>query len=142
MEDYIGGPEFVFNAMWENKFIDYGVMPLFDEDRLYNIQQIIKKRDYFREPRIRELSTADLGPATGEICGVLIPRFLPLNPGLTSTLVLTENTKVNLREIASGIVAEKPLLLQSVPGAGKGFLIDEMAKLFGRYDGNPLSHQS
>ena len=26
------------------------------------------------------------------------------------------------------IVAEKPLLLQSVPGAGKSFLIDEVAK--------------
>jgi midasin len=51
---------------------------------------------------------------------------------------MTENTKINLRNVAKTIVDEKPLLLQSVPGAGKSFLIDEIAKLFGRYDGTLL----
>jgi len=48
---------------------------------------------------------------------------------------MTENTVVNLRNIARVIVAERPLLLQSIPGAGKSFLVDEIAKLFGRFDG-------
>jgi midasin (ATPase involved in ribosome maturation) len=55
---------------------------------------------------------------------------------------MTDNTKVNLRNIARIIVAEKPLLLQSIPGAGKSFLIDEIAKLFGRFDGLPPPRQN
>jgi midasin (ATPase involved in ribosome maturation) len=135
VEDYLGGPENGFTALWEGKVLDYGVMPLFDVERLDDIHKIIEDRQYFSEPRVRQFTPKDLFTNSGEVCGVLFPRFTPMNPNLTSALVMTENTKVNLHEIANAIVAEKPLLLQSIPGAGKSFLIEEIAKLFGRYDG-------
>lgn len=76
----------------------------------------------------------DLGQWTGVVAGVLIPRFDGRVTG-SDKLVMTENTTVNLRNITRIIVAEKPMLLQSIPGAGKSFLIDEIAKIFGRFDG-------
>jgi midasin (ATPase involved in ribosome maturation) len=135
---YIGPPEYEFIANWENMSVDYGVMPLFESDRIYYALQAIKKREYYSEGNGRKLMPTDLGKYTGEICGVLIPRFDDKRENVQSGLVKTENTRVNLRGIAKTIVDEKPLLLQSVPGAGKSFLIDEVAKLFGRYDGKHL----
>ena len=116
-------------------------MPLLESDRVYYAQQAIKERDYYAERNGRKLTSADLSRFTGEICGVLIPRFDARDNELGSKLVMTENTQINLRGIAKVIVDEKPLLLQSVPGAGKSFLIDEVAKLFGRYNGPFLSLQ-
>ena len=102
---------------------------------MYKANKTIREREYFRESEVgREFVPEDLGRWTGVVAGVLIPRFNATIP-ISGKLVMTENTKVNLRNIASVIVAEKPLLLQSIPGAGKSFLIDEIAKLFGRFDG-------
>ena len=137
MERYLGGPNTPNIAPWEGTTIDYGVLPVFERERVYDAKQKIKEREYFRKPSDRKFSSADLGPYTTEICGVLIPRFDTYTT-LPSRLVMTENTKINLRNIATAIVAEKPLLLQSVPGAGKSFLIEEIAKLFGRVEGNSL----
>ena len=142
IDDYLGGPENAITAQWEARIIDWGVMPIFDSERLYNISIVINGRNYFTPYSGRKLTAADLGPNSAEICSVLIPRFNPENPNLQSALVITQNTQVNLRAMATGIVAEKPLLLHSVPGAGKSFLIDEIAKIFGRYDGNPFLHRS
>jgi hypothetical protein len=116
-------------------------MPLLESDRVYYAQQAIKERDYYgdRNGSGRKLTRGNLSPFTGDICGVLIPRFDSGDNELRSKLVMTENTQINLRGIAKVIVDEKPLLLQSIPGAGKSFLIDETAKLFGRYDG-PSPH--
>jgi midasin (ATPase involved in ribosome maturation) len=110
-------------------------MPLLESDRVYYAQQAIKERDYYGDRNGRELTLGDLSRFTGDICGVLVPRFDSRDNELRSKLVMTENTQINLRGIAKVIVDEKPLLLQSIPGAGKSFLIDETAKLFGRYDG-------
>ena len=140
-EKYLGGPEAEFPAPWEYTSIDYSVMPLLESDRVYYAQQAIKERNYYGERNGRKLTSADLSPFTGEICGVLIPRFDARDNELGSKLIMTENTQVNLRGIAKVVVDEKPLLLQSVPGAGKTFLIDEVAKLFGRYNGPFLSLQ-
>lgn len=123
-------------APWEGFTIDYGVLGLMESERIRAGKQKIREREYFRERTGIKLLPSDLGEWTGEICGVLVPRFSDA-PGPKSNLVMTESTKINLRNIAATIVAEKPLLLQSVPGAGKSFLIDEAAKLFGRYDGWP-----
>ena len=126
-------------ALWENKTIDYGVLLVFEALKVREARKVIAARDYFREPDRKSgtrLFPGDLGQYTGVVCGVLIPRF----GGFVwheSQFAMTENTRVNLRNIARTIVDEKPLLLQSVPGAGKTFLIDETAKLFGRYDGLP-----
>ena len=121
-------------APWEGRTVDYGVLTVLECQRIRAGKRKIREREYFRKRTGRKLLPADLGRCTGEIYGVLIPRFDDFT-GPPSNLVMTENTKRNLRNIAMTIVAEKPLLLQSVPGAGKGFLIDEVAKLFGRYDG-------
>lgn len=135
--EYLGGPEDEIMGLWENVTIDYGVMPVLESQRLYNAKKIIQERDYFQRGHGRKLAVSDLGGWTGEICGVLIPRF-DGTVVTSTTLVMTENTKRNLREMATRIVAEEPLLLESVSGAGKSFLIDEIAKLFGRYEG--MSH--
>jgi midasin len=125
-------------AIWENKTIDFGVLLVFESLRVRESKKTIAAREYFRDQDgRRKLSTSDLGPYTGDVCGVLIPRF-GVSHRAKSDLVMTENTKVNLRNVARTIVNEKPLLLQSIPGAGKSFLIDEIAKLFGRYDGTFL----
>lgn len=136
MERYIGAPEKEFMAPYEGMTIDYGVMPLFESDRIYYALEAIKEREYYSEGHGRKLMPTNIGRNTGDICGVLIPRFDNSTGIMRSGLVMTENTIVNLPAIARVIVDEKPLLLQSVPGAGKSFLIDEVAKLFGRYDGN------
>lgn len=138
-EHYLGGPDTPNIAPWEHTTIDYGLLPVFESERVYEAKQKIKEREYIREHSGRKFSSEDLGQFTKEICGVLIPRF-DNTISLASRLVMTENTKTNLRNIASTIVAEKPLLLQSVPGAGKSFLIDEVAKLFGRFEGYTLLH--
>jgi midasin (ATPase involved in ribosome maturation) len=128
-------------ALWENKTIDFGVVLVFEAQKVREARKAISSRDYFREDAVgagrrRILLPEDLGAYTGDVCGILIPRFGDPFGG-SSDLVLTENTRANLRNIARTIVDEKPLLLQSVPGAGKSFLVDETAKLFGRYDGIP-----
>jgi midasin len=134
-DHYLAGSENEINGPWEQRIIDYGLLPIFESERIYQAKKKIRERNYFRDhSHIRKLCAEDLGRLTSEICGVLIPRFNgTLAP--TSRLVLTENTKTNLRNIASTIVTEKPLLLQSVQGAGKSFLIDEISKLFGRFEG-------
>jgi midasin len=134
-ERYLGGPNTPNIAPWEHTTIDYGVLPVFESERVYEATHKIKERKYFSEDPGRKFSSEDLGQSTIEICGVLIPQFNHTTT-FPSTLVMTENTKTNLRNIASTIVAEKPLLLQSVPGAGKSFLIDEIAKLLGRFEGS------
>jgi midasin len=134
IDQYLGGPTNVFMAPFEHETIDYGLMLLFESERIYQANRKIQEREYFREHVGRKLNPEDLGRFTGEICGVLIPRF-NVTTSPTSGLVMTENTKTNLRNIAMTIVNEKPILLQSVPGAGKSFLIDETAKLFGRFEG-------
>jgi midasin (ATPase involved in ribosome maturation) len=136
-ERYLGGPDTPNIAPWEGTTIDYGVLPVLERERIYDANQKIKNRDYFGKPSERKFSSQDLGQYTMDICGVLVPRF-GTNASLPSKLVMTENTKTNLRNIAMTIVAEKPLLLQSVLGAGKSFLIDEIGKLFGRFEG--ISH--
>jgi len=130
-------PNIPVMALWENKTIDYGVLLVFETLKVREARKVIATRDYFREQEGksgRRLLPGDLGQYTGAVCGVLIPRFGGIAGG-ESRLVMTENTTINLWNIARTIVDEKPLLLQSVPGAGKTFLIDETAKLFGRYDG-------
>jgi len=108
---------------------------------VYKANKTIREREYFRESDGgRKFAPEDLGRWTGVFAGVLIPRFNETIP-VSGKLVMTDNTKVNLRNIATIIVAEKPLLLQSIPGAGKSFLIDEIAKLFGRFDGLPPPRQ-
>ena len=101
---------------------------------MYKAKKTIRERQYFRTTEGRILGKGDLGRWTDVIGGVLIPRF-NMNMTLSGQLVLTENTKLNLRNMATVIIAQKPLLLESIPGAGKTFLIDEISKLFGRFDG-------
>ena len=107
---------------------------MFEIERICEARQKIKEREYFGKHSSRTFSSEDLGRFTRDICGVLIPRFDNTTSAL-SNLVMTQATKTNLRNIAKTIVAEKPLLLESVPGAGKSFLIDQVAKLFGKFDG-------
>ena len=137
-EDYIGSPETPFPGPWEGRTIDYAVLPLLECERAQLLEKAIRERNYYREPRLRNLLPSDLGINMSEICGILIPRFNGTRVS-SSTIVMTENTKANLKAIAREIVSEKPLLLQSVPGAGKSFLIDQTAKLFGRYDGTSFT---
>lgn len=132
-QEYLGAPENAITAQWENRTIDYGLMPVFESERIRKANKMIRERLYFQAGGRKLLST-DLGRFTHEICGVLIPRF-DVGRKVGSSVVMTDNTRLNLRLMAENIVAEKPLLLQSVPGAGKSFLIDEVAQLFGRYDG-------
>ena len=133
---YLGDPANAINAQWEQRTIDYGLLPIFESERIYEANTQIRKRDYFSDHRrVRELSPTDLGPFSVDICGVLVPRFSVPSPH-ASRIVLTDNTRTNLRNITLAIVDEKPLLLQSIPGAGKSFLIDEIAKLFGRFEGS------
>jgi midasin (ATPase involved in ribosome maturation) len=133
-QKYIGTPDDAIIAKWEQTTIDYGLLPLFESEKIHEAKKKIRDREYFQGPSGRKLTIADLGGYTTEICGVLIPRFQG-NGNIPSNLVMTENTKINLRNIAKIIVEEKPILLQSLPGAGKSFLIDEIAKLFGRFHG-------
>lgn len=131
---YLGPPDHEFYAPWEGRSIDYGVVLIFESERIYNANKTILERHYFRvSDQGRTLLPEDLGQWTGVVAGVLIPRFGGRVTG-SDKLVMTDNTTVNLRNMARVIVAEKALLLQSIPGAGKSFLIDEIAKLFGRFD--------
>jgi midasin (ATPase involved in ribosome maturation) len=132
-KEYLGGPEDAIIAPWESRTIDYGLLPIFESERIRHAKKTIQARQYY-EGGQRGLVASDLARFTGEVCGVLIPRFDNIST-VTSKLIMTENTKYNLRQMAEVIVSEKPLLLQSVPGAGKSFLIDEIAKCFGRYEG-------
>lgn len=134
IDQYLGGPTNVFMAPFEQETIDYGLMLIFESDRIYQAKRKIQGREYFRECIGRKLTPEDLGSFTWEICGVLVPRF-NVTTSPASKLVMTENTKTNLKNIATTIVNEKPILLQSSPGAGKSFLTDETAKLFGRFEG-------
>ena len=134
IERHVGGPDDEIIGPWEGKMVDYGVLLLLESRRVKDAKTAVRQRQYFRRRTGRHLSPSDLGPHTGEICGILFPRFNTSN-SIPSHLVMTETTSMNLRNIASLVVAEKPILLQSVPGAGKTFLIDEIAKLFGRFEG-------
>lgn len=137
-EEYLGGPKNAITAPWEHRSIDYGLLPIFESQRIRLAMKKIQARRYFNGGG-RKLLPTDLGRFTGEVCGVLVPRFNHISV-VPSKLVMTENTRLNLRAMADVIVAEKPLLLQSVLGAGKSFLIDETAKLFGRYEGTSYSY--
>ena len=138
-EYYLGPPDHEFYAPWEGRSIDYGVLLIFESERVREANKTIRERDYFRQSEGgRRLTEEDMGRWTGVIAGVLIPRFNVVNV-IPGRLVMTENMIMNLRNVATVIVAEKPLLLQSIPGAGKSFIIDETAKLFGRFDGPYLN---
>ena len=138
-KEYLGGIAIPIPGPWESRTIDYGLLPIFETERNRMVREKVQGREYFRPRHGRVLLSTDMGRFTTEICGVLVPKF-NVSDLIPSKLVMTENTKTNLRHMAKLIVDEKPLLLQSAPGAGKSFLIDETAKLYGRYEGTCLTN--
>jgi hypothetical protein len=73
------------------------------------VYEAIKERVYIFEDLGRGFSSEDLSQFTIEICGVLIPQFNHKTT-FALTLMMTENTKTNLGNIKSTIVAVKLLL--------------------------------
>src|SRR5271169_1267953 len=97
---YLGPPHHEFYAPWEGRSIDYGVLLIFESQRVYNANKTIREREYFRVSEAgRSLSPEDLGPWTGVVAGVLIPR-ISAKVVVSDKLVTTDNTTVNLRNIA------------------------------------------
>lgn len=132
-EDEIAGP-------WENKIIDYTFFSLWEDKRLKDTAQRLRKtraaRGAYKAGRTalaaqRRITLADLSGTTACMGGVLVPRLDEMRPP-TSRLVMTETVINNLHAFAEGLNDSRPLLITGSSGAGKTSLIRSVARELGK----------
>ncbi|QKX59888.1 uncharacterized protein TRUGW13939_07030 [Talaromyces rugulosus] len=124
------------HGQWEGTVIDYRLLGLWEERRW----QTLDTR--FREGRnarpldmgldLVEKFETNIAPRTANIGGVLVPKVRWDRPVAESALVKTPTVLTNLRNIATSLLDNKPLLLLGLPNAGKTSLVNDIARVMGQ----------
>lgn len=126
--------------IWEDKHIDYAFIDLWERHRVEDLEQDMQTanaaRSGFEESHLgfdlhRTLATQDLMPSSVELGGTLVPNFDSKSIS-NGNLVLTKQTRVNMRGFADVINSGKPLLIVGPAGSGKTTTIRHVARSLGK----------
>ncbi|OLL27013.1 Midasin [Neolecta irregularis DAH-3] len=99
---------------------DLTLLPLLEIRRINAAKKLHGTIDYFTKTDSRRLTDADLSPNIVNLCDTQI--------------ILTPTTRLNVQNIAKGLLSNEPILLHGSPGSGKSFLLEQVSKRLGRYD--------
>ena len=125
---------------WDEKTIDYTFFSLWEQRRLKDFEQHVRKIQAQFDikpgslaylPKSTSLHAEDLSANTAYIGDVLVPCNQSMRPA-PSSIVRTETTMKNLKRLGEGVNAGRPLMVTGLPGAGKTKLIREAARMVGK----------
>ena len=131
VEKHIGQDE--VSGEWEDKTIDYTFFSLWEEKRLADFHAVLSRcrnaRQSAQEDSLwhRAIRPDDLLASTTCLAGVLLPR-LGEQPQKLSTLVMTETTRLNMRQVAEAINSSRSILVTGLLGSGKSSIIRDIAR--------------
>ena len=132
---YIGSDE--VSGKWEDKKIDYTFFSLWEEKRLADFEAVLSKcrkaRQSAQKDNVlhRAMRLDDLLNSTACVAGVLLPRLGEQSRTL-STLVMTETTTHNVRQVAEAINGSRSILVTGLLGGGKSSIIRDIARALGK----------
>ncbi|MCJ1246042.1 hypothetical protein MMC30_003246 [Trapelia coarctata] len=132
VKKYVGNDE--IEGPWEDKTIDYRFFHLWEEKRLKELETLLANHQRCQIDSVMQASTIriirdeDLSQLTVSFAGVLVPTIVHGPLVDTSSYVMTETSRQNLRATADAISSSKPLLVTGVSGSGKTTVIRQLAK--------------
>jgi len=132
VEKYVGSDE--IEGPWEDKTIDYRFFHLWEEKRLKEFHTLLADSQSLQVDPAMQASTTrfiredDLSRMTVSFAGVLVPTISRGFPLDTSTYVMTESSRNNLKAATDAISKSTPLLITGLSGSGKTTVIRHLAK--------------
>ncbi|PGH09043.1 hypothetical protein AJ79_05772 [Helicocarpus griseus UAMH5409] len=124
------------NGQWEDRFIDYRFLSIWEEKRWTKLNSEIKDARKSRNDSDVEVWTKHFRDSftshTAEIGGVLIPTVHPKSKTGVSSLVGTPTVLRNLHSLGQSLLSTDPLLLVGLAGSGKTSLVNEAANQMGQ----------
>lgn len=107
--------------------IGYRFVPLVEAKRLSNHTKLPPAVSY-PDGKPIQISQAELSPLITCVCGVLLfNRSSDKVTNSDSTFVPVEGSVTVLKQLATHILRDRPVMLHGPPGSGKTFLINQMA---------------
>lgn len=120
--------------------IDYKFLHLVEAKRLSNFTKLPKDVDSGKSDKFLIVEPKDLNSLVTSICGILVPNLISKGEKTSKSnfkpidLVPTENSIQVLRQLAHNIQNNKPVMLYGRSGAGKTFLINQLAQYMSYQD--------
>ncbi|MCJ1389381.1 hypothetical protein MMC18_002238 [Xylographa bjoerkii] len=118
---------------WEDRIINYRFLRLWEDKRLKDLMHPssdLASMHHISNLQIRNsriIHNEDLSPLTVSFAGALVPSVDALSQH-TSSFVLTETTKQNLKATAEAVSDPRPLLITGLSGSGKTSVIREISQ--------------
>lgn len=120
---------------WEDRVIDYGFLPLWEEKLINDTHQLLRsvrsaRADQVQANRLSKVARADdLHPSVIDAAGILLlgSKCKDISRRSSKSLVSTHTTDLNLKNVAEGIRGPNALLLTGLAGCGKTSLVRQLA---------------
>lgn len=118
---------------YEGQTLDYRFVDLAEAKRLANFERL-PKSVACSESHTVVVTTPDLSPLVISVCGYLVSRAskeaenVSEHQNSTESAVKTENSVAVLRQLASHVQNDRPVMLYGSAGSGKTFLIQQLAQ--------------
>ena len=138
LKRYLGESE--TTGPWEDRFIDYTFLSLWERERLRRLDQDAQEFQRLAEANSSTATSSsvnrifyqgDFSSTTAAIGEVLLPKSEDVN-GSKKSIVMTRTINSNLKVLAQGIKSGKPILLSGPPCSGKTLLTNEVAQAVGK----------
>ncbi|CZT51110.1 related to midasin (AAA ATPase) [Rhynchosporium secalis] len=124
IEEHVGKSEAVLGD-FDGKTVDFGFLTLFEEKRLRDAANILR-----RDLKPISLELQQLSEFVVRYSNTLLPRSNG-PPSQPSTLVQTATTSENRENFAKSILSSSPILLHGLAGSGKTSLVNDFARELG-----------
>lgn len=134
------GTETQLNGSYESDSnINYKFLHLLEAKRLSSFTELPRQTDPANSDKFIVVEQKDLNPLVTSICGVLVPNLINRNNWICQNVpetnfVPTDNSIQVLRRLAHNIQNNKPIMLYGRSGAGKTFLINQVAQYMSYQD--------
>ncbi|CAI5759429.1 unnamed protein product [Candida verbasci] len=112
-----------------DKDINYYFIALLEAKRASNFLSLPQHNTNIPTKNNIIIKSSNLSPLIASVCGVLVPNIIQAKSSAqeVSTFVPTKSAVAALRSLAQNIQFNKPVLLYGKAGAGKTFLINQLA---------------
>jgi len=123
-------------SFYEYETTDYRFLSLIEAKRISNFKSLPEiSNDIKSSNKFIVAEESDLSPLVTSICGVLVPNLLAkTKESAISHFVPTDNAIKVLRELAHHIQNDKSVMLYGKAGAGKTYLINQLAQYMSYQD--------
>lgn len=134
LNSHIGLEDSLKGSYESDPSIDYRFLHLIEAKRLSNFTKLPKDVDSGKSDKFLAVEPKDLNPLVTSICGILVPNLISKdektcqNKLKPTDLVPTENSIHVLRQLAHNIQNNKSVMLYGRSGAGKTYLINQVAQ--------------